>query len=98
MKLDVVLREDARSQISTTLRQPGKKDASPIHNDVLASGERRIGRTEPALAISSGVPMRPTRFCVAIVFFTSVSPSPKVVIRLKYEQNSILYFTITYLL
>ena len=47
MKLDVVLREDARSQISTTLRQPGKKDASPIHNDVLASGERRTGRTEP---------------------------------------------------
>src|SRR5262249_6739793 len=30
-----------------------------------------------ALAISSGVPMRPTGVCVAIVFFISVSPSPK---------------------
>src|SRR5258705_10056582 len=30
-----------------------------------------------ALAISFGVPMRPTGFCAAIVFFTSVSPSPK---------------------
>jgi len=30
-----------------------------------------------ALAISSGVPMRPTGVCVAIVFFMSVSPSPK---------------------
>ena len=29
-----------------------------------------------ALAISSGVPMRPTGFCAAIVLFTSVSPSP----------------------
>jgi hypothetical protein len=30
-----------------------------------------------ALAISSGVPMRPAGVYVAIVFFTSVSPSPK---------------------
>src|SRR5262249_3736943 len=30
-----------------------------------------------ALAISSGVPMRPTGVCVPIVFFISVSPSPK---------------------
>ena len=30
-----------------------------------------------APAISSGVPMRPTGVCVAIVFFISVSPSPK---------------------
>ena len=29
------------------------------------------------LAISSGVPMRPIGVCVAIVFFMSVSPSPK---------------------
>jgi hypothetical protein len=31
-----------------------------------------------ALAISSGVPMRPAGVCVVIVFFMSVSPSPKV--------------------
>jgi hypothetical protein len=93
----VVVREDARSQISTTLLAAReKRTLRPQSRFPLFSGYCAVYppstmmswpvvnaapgelSQSTALAISSGVPMRPTGFCVAIVFFTSVSPSPKV--------------------
>jgi len=116
MKLDVLcVRQDARSQISTTLlaaREKGRFAQSrfpdPLNGVKRRAVFRQSGDTalrlthyfsgycavyppstmmswpvvnaapgelsqSTALAISSGVPMRPTGFCVAIVFFTSVS-------------------------